>query len=106
MTSSFTSPRDRARHFLHTLVTTRDSEVDCEAVMQVIARYVEVEARGDCPSVVADGLPLHFQHCPHCAEMYRALLHLAELEAGGRLPDLDELWVDLRNAVATPAGAP
>ena len=89
----------RAYRFLQTIVTTEDEELDCEEVMAVIARYVDLETDGGCSNESEAGVPLHLSHCAHCAEMYQTLRALASLEAKGCLPPMDELWSDLHSAV-------
>jgi hypothetical protein len=97
----------QAYGFLQNVLTTEEEELDCEEVMAVIARYVEVEIANGNPRDVSAGVPLHLSHCPHCAEMYETLKVLASLEADGELPAMDALWTDLQAAVdGGQSGAP
>lgn len=89
----------RAYRFLGNVLSTEDVELDCEHVMEVIARYVDVEiATGEAPRD-GDGVPLHLKHCYHCEQMYQALHAIAEMEAEGSLPAVDGLWSELRAAL-------
>jgi|GEM_PF-6639603 hypothetical protein len=89
----------RAYFFLESILTTEEEELDCQEVMAVIARYVDVEvATGTEPKDMA-GVPVHLKHCPHCAQMYQTLRALAEMEAHGSLPDTEGLWHELYSAV-------
>jgi hypothetical protein len=88
------------------LFLTDEEHIDCRAVMEVLARYVEISLGGEEPGQPAALPPLdtHFQHCEPCAEVYRALRELAHLEAQGRLPEIDFLYAELRQ-FTTPPGA-
>jgi len=98
MTSATSGRHARFRHFLRTVASTHDRELDCEEVNRILARYVEVEVSGGSGDDVAEGVPLHLSHCPHCAEMYETLRHLADLEAHDELPEVGALWCELRGA--------
>jgi len=93
----------RIRRFLELILTTEDEELDCAGLMQVIDRYVEVDARGDDPTAVHSGVPHHLHQCADCAELYNTLLNLVQLEETGEIPEIDALWAELRATVSGPA---
>ena len=91
-------PIDRARDFIESIFAADDTPLDCSSLMDVIARYVELEALGEDPTRFAGGVPQHCDACPVCAELYGALLAVARLEAAGDLPEAGALWAELRDA--------
>jgi hypothetical protein len=95
----------RARTFVERVFATEVEELDCEGMLDVIARYVEVEISGEEALAVASGAPLHMRQCDECAELYATLALLVTLEEAGELPTLDNLWSDLRARVGDAARA-
>ncbi len=93
---------DQLRVVIQRLLSDHAEDLDCTAVVDIIARYVDLEVAGDAPGLDLPGIPIHLDLCPHCAEMYEALSQVARLEACGQLPDVDALWHEL----AVLAGAP
>lgn len=92
---------DEARRFLERVYDTHEHELDCAGLMEVVDRYVEVEARGEDASRIAPDVPHHLFICADCAELVATLTQLVELEESGELPQIDELWSELEEA-STP----
>lgn len=73
-----------------------DAHLDCSAVNEVIARYVDISVSGAESEQELLGLDTHIEECPPCTELYNTLCELSRLEEAGCLPDLDELFEALR----------
>ncbi len=86
---------DRARAFMLAIFCTEDTEIDCARFLDVVARYVDSEVEGRDPLLVEPGLAHHAGLCRECADLYDALLQVADLEVTGRLPHTDALWDEL-----------
>ncbi len=91
---------DEARRFLERIYETHEHELDCAGLMEVVDRYVEVEARGEDGTQVDPDVPHHLFICADCAELVTTLTQLVKLEDSGRLPQVDELWAELQSAAA------
>jgi hypothetical protein len=90
----------RARTFLENVFATEADEIDCEALLAVVERYIEVEISGEDAAAFAGGVPAHLRQCAECAELYAALRLIVSLEEEGELPSLDSLWAELRARTA------
>lgn len=83
--------RDEIEQLIYRILATRDEEIDCDQVFELIARYVDLEVSGED---VARLLPLVYQHlvqCNKCSELHETLYELAVLEAQDALPEVDDL---------------
>jgi hypothetical protein len=98
-TESDTAP-GRLRWLIDAVATTADRELDCDAVLTLLPRFLEHRRDTRSKSRVMSGVLLHLRHCRACAEVYEALTSLLELEETGALPALDDAWADLRDAVS------
>jgi hypothetical protein len=63
--------------WLHSIATTEDDEVDCDAIAASAERLVVAGARGDDLRVVLPDLALHIEHCPDCREWYETIVALS-----------------------------
>ena len=81
---------------------------DCQAVLDIIAEYVDFVAGGsDSQSRAASeqtrnrfaGVRAHLSQCPACQDMHEALAEVVRLEAEGALPDCEELYNKLVRSV-------
>ncbi len=93
------------QRFIEQILSTEAEELDCLGVLGIVERYVDLHAAGIDPVKLLPGLPLHFKHCPDCADMYAVLLDLAQMEASNLLPDIDALWRDLEAMTLPRSGA-
>ena len=71
----------RLGEWLHTIATTEDGEVDCDALMQAAEEVVATGTRGDDLRAVLPELALHLDHCPDCREWYDTLVAFARSES-------------------------
>ncbi len=68
------------REWIREIYATRDDELDCDAVFELIPRYVDMEARGDDPDLHYSEVAHHLQQCSYCRDIYVGVLEAAELE--------------------------
>ncbi|HEY4689438.1 MAG TPA: hypothetical protein VIK33_09010 [Anaerolineae bacterium] len=81
------------QHFIRWLehiYATGEGEIDCEQLQAVLAVYVDEEIAGRDLGSRAAPIRAHLAQCPDCAEEYEGLRAVAELEARGRLPQVEE----------------
>lgn len=97
---------DRARAFMQAIFRTEESEIDCSRFLDVVSRYVDSEVGGADPLLIEPGFAHHTGLCTDCAELYQALLSVADLEASGQLPLTDALWEELATLAGTPPAKP
>ncbi len=86
---------DKLHRLVERLLTDHPEDLDCAVVVDIIARYVDLEVAGAAPGLDQPGIPIHLDLCPHCAEMYEALSQVAQLESRGALPDIETLLGEL-----------
>lgn len=89
----------KQRNLIQEIMAAEVDEWDCAAVMDVIARYVELDPDAAEAAVENLALSSHLTQCGHCAEMHATLAELARLDEAGALPGLDALWKDLRQVL-------
>jgi hypothetical protein len=89
---------ERFLHWLGQIYATTDSEPDCEQFHAILPAYVEIELAGDDPAERYPGMRAHLAQCPDCAEEHRGLRAILELEAQGRLPQVDESLAQFEEA--------
>lgn len=76
--------------WLDRIYSTCDTEIDCERLQAFLAAYADFEIAGDDPGAHLPQAKAHLAQCPDCAEEYEGLRRVAELEARGRLPPVEE----------------
>jgi hypothetical protein len=64
--------------FLKMIIDTRQDEIDCDEVHNVVDIYAEAVARGEDPSEILPLVKQHLEICKPCLEEYEALLHILE----------------------------
>jgi predicted anti-sigma-YlaC factor YlaD len=80
--------REQFLHWLNQVYSTREAEIGCDRLQEVLPTFVDLEVTGQpLPEELAEEVRSHLTHCPDCAEEYAGLLALARLEAQGRLPE-------------------
>jgi hypothetical protein len=80
--------REQLVRWLRQVYATQQAELDCERCQSLLPAYVEHELDGN-----GQDFPLmrgHLDQCPDCADVYDGLRAVLELEAQGRLPQVDE----------------
>ena len=82
MSENEVTPLDRLRWWLSTLETTRDTELDCEAVFELLEYAVEAARAGEDVVQVFPAIALHMDHCFECRDLFDTLVALAESETG------------------------
>lgn len=69
----------------------RLSALDCTAVHQDLATYLDAEQRGTAEQAIYQRLVLHLHHCPLCFELYHDATDINAAQAAGVLP----IWPQL-----------
>ncbi len=78
--------RRRFVHSLDRIYGTREKEIDCEEFQILLPTLVDSQiARGEA-APLSPAVQAHLAQCLDCAEEYRGLREVAELEAQGELP--------------------
>ena len=80
-----------AQQLIAFLMASDPDSMDCREILDVIARYVDLEAlSGQSPDWMYP-INTHLDACDHCHELYDVLRFLAS--RGDTLdPDLEQLW--------------
>lgn len=76
--------------WLERIYVTAETEMDCEQLQAILPAYVEFEIAGGDPQARFPKAKAHLAQCPDCAEEYAGLRKVVDLEARGRLPQVEE----------------
>jgi len=60
------------------ITNTREDEIDCDEVHNVVDVYAEAVARGEDPSEILPLVKHHLEMCAPCLEEYEALKRILE----------------------------
>ena len=82
------------------LQTGGPTAMDCRELLEVIARYVDLEAVGGHPAEWMPCVDLHLEDCDHCQELYEVLRLLSH-----QLPSMDQELEGVWEEVRRQAGA-
>jgi hypothetical protein len=63
---------------LKMIIDTREVEIDCDEVHNVVDIYAEAVARGEDPNEILPLVKQHLEICKPCLEEYEALLRILE----------------------------
>lgn len=87
--------RERFKRWIHNIFTTQDEEIDCEQACEALCRFVDMEISGKEAARLLPHVRQHLQQCRECEDVYSALVEIAQLEAQGELPEVDELMKEV-----------
>jgi predicted anti-sigma-YlaC factor YlaD len=62
--------------WLRIVMTTKDHEVDCDAMAELMPSVAEAGARGEDIGRLLPHVAVHLDHCPDCREWYETLVEL------------------------------
>lgn len=82
--------RSNFLHWLDQIYSTTTTEIDCDQLQSLLPAYVDYDVAGDDPGGHVPQVKAHLAQCPDCAEDYKALRAVAELEAQGSLPHAED----------------
>jgi hypothetical protein len=71
---------------------TRDAEIECNQLQELLPAFVDAEVRGMIMNGEGQSVRLHLSHCPDCTDVYENLRSVVALTENGRLPSADELF--------------
>lgn len=66
------------KQLLKMISNTREDEIDCDDVLNIVDVYAEAVARGEDPSEMLPLVKHHLELCAPCLEEYEALLRILE----------------------------
>ena len=70
---------------------TQEQELSCTECFDVLPQYVDLEVAGAAPERQLPLFRQHLEQCGVCREEYETVRELAQLEAEGRSPSIDDL---------------
>jgi len=65
---------------LHMLALTKERELTCSEVNELLDYYVELERSGENVKVLMPTMSQHLRICPECVEEYEALRQIIGIE--------------------------
>ncbi len=68
------------REWIRQIYATRDDELDCHTVFELLPRYVDAEVAGADPGLQFPEVEHHLIQCSRCRDLYIGVLEAAELE--------------------------
>jgi hypothetical protein len=75
-------PDDQSNRFIKRLMlglnATRDDEVSCDEVFELLDQYAEMVDQGEDASILMPLIKHHLDMCPECEEEYKALLRIIQ----------------------------
>ena len=98
--------RTQFLHWLEQIYSTREVEIDCETLQEILPIYVDFELANNGRTPLGDRLApvaVHLAQCPDCAEEHVALLTVARMLVDGSLP-LAQKSLALFQEEPTPEG--
>jgi predicted anti-sigma-YlaC factor YlaD len=87
---------DQFKQWLQRVYKTQDEEIDCQALYEGIAQFVDRQVSGEDAARILPLVRQHLDRCPECYDLYDALRAIAELEATGRLDEIPSSIEELR----------
>ena len=63
--------------WLRVVMTTKDQEIDCDAMAELMPSVAEAGARGEDIAALLPRIAVHLDHCPDCREWYETLVELS-----------------------------
>ena len=77
-------------HWLDQIYATASTEIDCDQLQLLLPAYVDFEVAGSDPGGRLPQVKAHLAQCRDCFEEHTGLLAVAQLEAQGGLPEVEE----------------
>jgi hypothetical protein len=91
-----TTDAQAIRMFVQDLIASEPEAMDCQNLLEIVARYVDLDHLGGQPAEWMPGVVAHLGACDHCAELYDVLHALAD-QVEGPPPDVSAGWQGLRD---------
>lgn len=73
--------KDSMKQLLEHLAKTREEEVDCDEVFEVLDVYAEAASRGEDPPTLLPMVKQHLEICKCCHDELEALIRILESES-------------------------
>jgi hypothetical protein len=68
------------RKWIRQIYATRDEELDCNELFELVPKYVDMEIAGERTKPHFSEVEHHLSHCPRCYDLYLTLRDAARLE--------------------------
>jgi hypothetical protein len=69
------------RKWIRHIYATRDEELGCDELFEIVPRYVDMEIAGERTKPHFSEVEHHLSQCPHCYDLYLTLRDAALLES-------------------------
>ena len=76
-------PEDLIKSFVEQIGKTKEKELPCDDVFELLDEYTEAAARGEDTSSLLPYVQHHLEICRDCLEEYEALLRILKAEEEG-----------------------
>jgi predicted anti-sigma-YlaC factor YlaD len=76
------------RSWLKRIYLTRDEELDCEQLLEILPQYVDLEVAGEPADQSLPDVEDHLTQCAECYDLYLTLRDVAALEKKRAAPEL------------------
>lgn len=73
------------REWIRQIYATQNGELDCEAVFEIVPRYVDLEIAGEDPSQEFPKVKYHLMQCSRCRDLYEGVRDAAAQEVEERV---------------------
>jgi hypothetical protein len=83
---------DRLYGWLGNIYRTQPEEIDCSALYEALARFVDLRISGEDAARILPLVQQHLDQCPNCYDLYDALKAVAQKEVEGRLLEVSPPW--------------
>jgi hypothetical protein len=78
------------RQWIRQIYATRDEELDCDELFELVSKYVDMEIAGERTKPHFSEVEHHLSQCPRCYDLYLALRDAALLESQHTEPSSDQ----------------
>ena len=76
------------RKLIRRIYNTQDEELDCDALLERLPQYVDLEVAGEDVGRAVPEVNQHLAQCDACQDMYLTLRDAASLESQEAVPEL------------------
>jgi predicted anti-sigma-YlaC factor YlaD len=72
--------------WIRRIYATKDDELDCDQLLELLPSYVDVEIAGEAPPPHLCEVERHLRQCPYCYDIYLGLRDAARAESECAVP--------------------
>jgi hypothetical protein len=93
--------KEHLKEWLDRIYEPDERDNSCRELMDQLPAYLDTIVQAQRGNGKFTDLDQHLAGCSDCAELYAELVNLAELEADGRLPEVEEMIAELASEQTT-----